>query len=263
MVSRRRRARPRNRPATAQSYAELVRLHIAPKLGSVPLAKLTQHQVRVLLNEKLAIGLSPRRVQMIQGTLRTALQRAMRDDLVHRNVAKLLDPIQVRRPKVRPLTPEQAQAFIAATDGDRHMALYRVTLALGLRRGEALGLRWFDHARPELGGVDLDRRMVYIRQALQRIPARGLTLVDVKTDRSRRDLPLPEIAVERYGCTETGRRSNGACWGNGGENTDWYSLRTWARPSIPTTSLLGSSGSSRQPASLASATTTSDTCALH
>jgi integrase len=38
--------------------------------------------------------------------------------------------------------------------------------------------------------------MVYVRQGLQRVKDKGLVFLDVKTDRSRRDLPLPEITVE-------------------------------------------------------------------
>ena len=83
---------------------------------------------------------------------------------VQRNVAQLTDPIQVRRPKVRPFTPSEAQAFVAATEDDAHMALYRVALALGLRRGEVLALRWFDPNHPELGGVDLEHGVVHVRQ---------------------------------------------------------------------------------------------------
>jgi integrase len=124
----------------------------------------------------------------------------MKWDLVQRNVAELTDPIQVRRPKVRPFTPAEAQAFVAATEDDAHMALYQVALALGLRRGEVLALRWFDPNHPELGGVDLEHGAVHVRQGLQRVRGQGLRFLDVKSDRSRRDLPLPAIA---------GRATNG------------------------------------------------------
>jgi integrase len=191
--------KPRRQPATYQRYVLDVQRHIIPTLGKVPLAKLTQQQVQALLTAKQQSGLSPRSVQMIQGTLRAALNRAMKWDLVSRNVATLVDAIQVRRPKVRPLTPQQAQQFIAASEGDRYTALYQVALALGLRRGEALALRWYEAEQPELGGVDLEHRVVHIRQGLQRIRGTGLMFVDVKTDRSRRDLPLPEMVIEALG----------------------------------------------------------------
>src|SRR5260370_12756259 len=51
---------------------------------------------------------------------------------------------RARRAEVRPFTPDEARAFLVAVQGDRLQALYTVALALGLRQGEALGLRWPD-----------------------------------------------------------------------------------------------------------------------
>ncbi len=60
--------------------------------------------------------------------------------------------------------------------------MYRVALALGLRQGEALGLRWDD--------VDVEGRTLRVRVALQR--RKGIKgLVEPKTPQSRRALPLP------------------------------------------------------------------------
>ncbi|WP_169951414.1 site-specific integrase [Microbispora sp. H11081] len=58
----------------------------------------------------------------------------------------------------------------------------------GLRRGEALGLRWDD--------VDLDNGVLRVRQALQRQKGEGLKLVPLKTQRSRRTIRLPENLVK-------------------------------------------------------------------
>ena len=62
-----------------------------------------------------------------------------------------------------------------------------MALSLGLRQGEALGLRWVD--------VDLDGRTLTVGAALQRIPGRGLVLVEPKTKTSRRKVPLPPVCV--------------------------------------------------------------------
>lgn len=179
---------PRVRPATVRSYEEIIKLHLVPTLGRIRLTKLSQQHIRELLNNKLHSGLSPRRVQMIQGTLRTALNAAMRDDLVHRNVATLVEPVQVRRRAIEPLAPADAQRLINAASDDELGRLWILILASGLRRGEALGLAW--------DSVDLDNRTALIHRALQRIRGRGLEFVDCKTDRSRRTVHLPEVAVK-------------------------------------------------------------------
>lgn len=62
-------------------------------------------------------------------------------------------------------------------------ARWLVGLALALRQGEALGLRWED--------VDLDARLLRVRRALQRRRGGGLILTEPETQRSKRTIPLP------------------------------------------------------------------------
>jgi integrase len=97
-------------------------------------------------------------------------------------VAALATPPRVVREERRPLSPEQARAFLDAVAGDRLEALYQVAISLGPRQGEALGLGWDD--------VDLDNKRLRVRRALQRIDGK-LTLKEPKTEKSRRTLPLP------------------------------------------------------------------------
>ena len=84
------------------------------------------------------------------------------------------------------MLPHEAQAFLKAIQGDRLEALFSVALAIGLRQGEALGVRWQD--------VDWDARIIRVRYALQRINKR-LELTELKTKNSRRDLPLIETVL--------------------------------------------------------------------
>src|ERR1035438_378816 len=83
-------------------------------------------------------------------------------------------------------------AFLNVLKGHRLEALFSVTLALGLREGEALGLRWQD--------IDLEAAELHVSYALQRIKRPGekqgrLELIAPKTDRSRRPIALPQVAV--------------------------------------------------------------------
>jgi integrase len=179
--------KPNVRPRTYLSYSQLVRLHLRPSLGRVQLAQLAPHDVQAFLNQKGAAGLSPRTVQYIRAVLRRALGQALKWGLVVRNVATLVDPPRVERHEVEPLTTEQAMALLAAARGNRLEALYSVALAIGLRQGEALGLRWVD--------IDLDAGTLRVRKQLQRIDG-TLQLTEPKTDRSRRLIVLPAFAVD-------------------------------------------------------------------
>ncbi len=178
--------RPTVRPKTHHSYAQLVRLHLAPGLGHYRLAQLGPQHVQAFLNARQAAGLSPRTVQYLRAVLRRALGQALKWGLVARNIVTLTDPPRVRRPEVQPLGPEQARTFLATVRGDRLEALYAVAVALGLRQGEALGLRWQD--------VDLDAGTLRVAVALQWLDG-AHQLVEPKSARSRRTLPLPPTVV--------------------------------------------------------------------
>lgn len=137
-------AKPKVRPKTFVSYEQLVRIHLAPPLGKVSLAKLTPQKVDAFLTEKRASGLSPRTVQYLHAVLRRALNQALKWDMVLRNVATLVESPKVPRREVTPYSPQETRLFLDAVKGDRLEAVYSVAIAIGLREGEALGLRWSD-----------------------------------------------------------------------------------------------------------------------
>jgi integrase len=173
---------PNRRAKTYRSYEQIVRCHLVPDLGRLSLAKLTPQQVQALLKRKQAAGLSPRTVAYIRAVLRQALNQALRWGLVARNVASLVEPPKVERYQITPLTPQQASRLLDAAQGNRLEALYRVALSLGLRQGEALGLRWED--------IDFEVRTLHVAVALQAVGG-NLALVAPKTENARRTLSLP------------------------------------------------------------------------
>ncbi len=181
--------KPSVRPLTHEQYRQHVKLYLAPLLGHHRLSKLAPQHVRAFIKRKLQDELSPRTVQLSLVILRRALGQAVEDGLIGRNVAKVAGP-RVRRFEGKPLSPEQARTLLGTAKGERLEALYATALSLGLRMGEALGLRWRD--------IDLDRRVLTVNRILARL--RGsqgstLQLVEPKTSRSRRTVSLPEAAV--------------------------------------------------------------------
>jgi len=88
--------------------------------------------------------------------------------------------------KVKPWSEDEARKFLATAREDRLYALWAVALTIGLRRGEALGLRWAD--------VDLMNGSVDIKTALSRAGS-DLALRDVKTESSAASVPVPAELV--------------------------------------------------------------------
>ena len=190
-------ARPTLRASTYSSYDDILVAHLIPGLGKIALAKLTPAEVQTFLNRKLEGGLSPRRVQYIHAVLRRALVTAEKWGMVTRNVAKLVDPPRVPKHEITPLTPEQARQLIETAEDDRHLALYVTALGTGLRQGELLGLRWED--------VDLDAGRLRVRHTLANVEGE-LTLLEPKTDRSRRTVMLPDAVVTALRAHRTRQR---------------------------------------------------------
>jgi integrase len=126
------------------NYVAIGDHHIRPALGSIRLTKLTPSDVDALLSRKLDDGYSVSTVRRIRAVLAQALAQGERWGLVVRNVAAVTRGPRDRRRQGRTLTPAQAQTLLAALKGDHYEALFTTMLALGLRRGEALGLRWAD-----------------------------------------------------------------------------------------------------------------------
>lgn len=180
--------RPRVSPRTYECYAEIVRLHLLPDLGGIKLAALRPQDVQKLLNQKLLVGgLSPRRVALIRAVLRVALGQALKLGDVSRNAAALATAPRQERHEIVPLSPAEARQLLDHAKGDRLEAIMTIALALGLREGEILGLRWTD--------VDLEKRTLSVAATLHRVKGGGFDLRTPKTEKSRRTLNLPQLAT--------------------------------------------------------------------
>ncbi len=101
----------------------------------------------------------------------------------HITKGKGVEPPKVERREVKALRPEEARQIIEAVREHGHGPLYTLALATGLRQGELLGLRWAD--------VDFDARVLHVRQTYGRVAGFDRP----KTDRSRRDVPVPDFGI--------------------------------------------------------------------
>lgn len=154
--------------------------------GSTRLQRLTRADVERLVRSMLASGgrdgsgRSPRTVALALTILVKALNDAVHDGLIATNpAARVRKPAQQHR-EMETWTPQQMSTFLAHVEEDPLVGAWHLS-ALGLRRGEVLGLRWSD--------VDFERGVLHIRQA--RVQAGAAVVVnEPKTARGRRTLPM-------------------------------------------------------------------------
>lgn len=187
------------RPKTYALYEMSARLYIKPGLGKRALSDLTVPMVQAFLNGLLREGRNVRTVQITRTTLSAALTRAQREELVNRNVARLVELPQYVPKEIKPWSLDEGRQFLAAAADDRLFPAFALLLFYGLRCGEVLGLRWCD--------VDREKGVIHIRQQLQRVAGRGLLIGPVKTKSGIRDLPMVGKVAEGL---EEYRRQQGA-----------------------------------------------------
>jgi integrase len=188
-------ARSRMRRGSWAGVDLIARRHLRPRIGDVPMRRLTRAQVSALYaslaEDGSSIrggGLSPKSIRNVHMVLRSALQDAVRDDLIPRNPAQdAAVPSLAGRVEMRTWTPQQVATFLRTAEPDRLYAMWRLAAMTGMRRGELIGLRWRN--------VDLDGAFVSVQEQLVRQGDRGVVFGEPKTAKGRRRVPIDAVTV--------------------------------------------------------------------
>jgi integrase len=176
-------ASPR-KESTKTLYRALARKHLSPApFGATPLDKLRKTHIDGLIVTLRNRGLSPSAVRQIYTVLRAILDDAKLDGHIAENPA-----IKVPRPRIARKEARHLSAAEAAADGLRYRPVLALIAATGLRRGEALALRW--------DAVNLTDGTLKVAASLSRVDDR-LLITEPKSSRSRRTIPLspPVVAL--------------------------------------------------------------------
>ncbi|MFI7217903.1 tyrosine-type recombinase/integrase [Micromonospora maritima] len=153
-------AAPAVRDNTIAGYRVAVYRHLIPGLGAHRLEKLQPEHVEKLTRKMQAAGSAAATAHQAHRTLRTALNEAVRRQHLVRNPASLAKAPRLEDEEVEPYSVEEVQRLLLAASKRRNSARWAIALALGLRQGEVLGLKWDD--------VDLDGGTLMVRRARQR-----------------------------------------------------------------------------------------------
>lgn len=178
--------KPNRRPNTYRHHEAIIRLHIVPSLGAMPLDALDGRIVQRFVSDVAAKGLAPDTVRQVIGVLQAGLNRAVAWGLIVANPARRPEFPQRNHDRRRPFTPTELPLFLRAARGERLEALFIMGVTVGPRRGEMLGLMWQD--------IDWQARTARIERALV-VSGSKMTLGGLKTPASRRTVPLSASLV--------------------------------------------------------------------
>jgi integrase len=216
-----------NRDSTAEQYADVLEGRVLPRIGGLRLTAIdrgTLYQLRKDLLESGARGpngggpLSPRTVNLTMSIVGKVLGDALEDDLIAKNPAKGMKKVKEGHTEMKVWNAEQTRAYLDAIGDDRLAALWSLYVRIGLRRGEALALRWSD--------VDLDKRTLRIEQTLVLVSApkerggRRLEWSEPKTEAGRRTITLGEDLAAELRRHRQRQREERMAWGEAYELSD-------------------------------------------
>ena len=190
--------KPQIRPTTQANYEAKIYQHIIPELGKVPLNQLAQKDLQqfyarmktsgwLIRTEQFGKGLSDSMVRGLHAARRSALEKAVQEELIRTNpaVGCKLPPKRGREMQV--LGREELQRFLIQAQTEGYYELFLLDLCTGLRRGELLALQW-DDLDFKTGTLTVNKQVYEVKGRLQvSIP---------KTRASIRRLVLPPGVVE-------------------------------------------------------------------
>jgi len=231
------------RETSLKSYRDIVRQHLTPALGSIPLRRLSPLDAQGYYTNKLNGGdaatkqqtLSPSTVRKHHAVLHVALENAVQWGLLAANVCdRVKPPPKRRRKEPQGWDEEQTAMFLGeAKRSSRYYCLFLMHVTTGVRPGEALGIRWPD--------VDLTLGTITIRQKFYRLggskrdgePTK-LLFGPPKTDKGRRTIDIPPELVEELrhlkAAQDALRKEFGAQYCNLGEHGPLVFCQADGRP---------------------------------
>ncbi len=182
--------RPNLAPNTAKWYECIIRKHLTPSLGNIQLTQLKPEHLQRYYSEELANGrcdgkgaLSPQTVRHCHVAIHYALETALKWGLITRNPADAASPPPTQHRQMQTWNDDEIRSFLEATKETPYYALFHLLLASGMRRCEALALRWCD--------IDLTLCQAYVTRSLHHLADGTFAFRQPKTVKGRRSIALP------------------------------------------------------------------------
>lgn len=150
------------KPSTKTLYSGLTRTHVIERdIGDRKLGQIKPGHIDAWIAELRDAGKAESTVRQVYTVLRAILDTAVRDDLLGTNPAAAVKRPRVTVAEAAYLTPPQIRELLAAASATRYAPLFELLVNTGLRRGEALALKWTD--------LDFTNGLLRVRGTLARV----------------------------------------------------------------------------------------------
>jgi len=180
---------PNLSPRGFERYGSIIRGHLLPGLGSIPLTQLRPEHLQRYYTGKLDDGLSAGSVRYHHAVLHVALKTALKWGLLPRNPADAVTPGKVHTREMQTWDESDVPRFLElqAVRDTPYYELFYLALFTGMRRSELLALRWCD--------MDLLLCQLYVNRGLHQLKDGSYIFTEPKSAKSRRTIALPPSAA--------------------------------------------------------------------
>lgn len=176
------------RYSTWLHYSWLVQRYICPTIGNIKLKDLQANHIQSLYSQLLKSGTGIYSVRKIHFVLHCALNQAIKQEVILRNPACLVDPPPKPHREMTILTESQVTQLLITAKNHRLEALFYLTITTGVRESEVLALKWSD--------LDWLRRTLKIERQLERPHGEGVQFSPPKTAFGIRSIKLGSKSIE-------------------------------------------------------------------
>jgi len=180
-------AKPSLSPRGYERYESVIRVHLKPALGHIPLTQLRPGHLQKHYTALLDAGLRPRSVRYDHVILHKALETAVKWGLVSRNVADATSPPKAGRTDIQTWDESEMGQFLETAKDTQYYALFYTALFTGARRSELLALRWSD--------IDFILSQLNISRGLHQLRDGRYVFTQPKSAKSLRSIALSPSAI--------------------------------------------------------------------
>ncbi|MBI4332463.1 MAG: site-specific integrase [Chloroflexi bacterium] len=174
-------------PRGFERYRDIIRAHLIPDLGAIPLTQLRPEHLQRHYTAMLKSGRSAGTVRYHHAVLHVALQTAVKWGLVVRNVADAVDAPKKRGVEMQTWDEDDVNHFLEAAKDSPYHHIFLTAIYTGMRRSELLGLSWKD--------IDFIFGQICVNRGLHQLKDGSYIFTEPKSARSRRTIALPPPAV--------------------------------------------------------------------
>jgi len=199
--------KPLRRQSTYERYGDILKRHVYPILGNIPVDQVKRKDIRNLLLKAHIKGLSRSTICLIRDVISGPMVYALDEEIIEANpVSGIIKRLKLDRDKkisIEPMTQQEVDLFLGTCKTHFHefYPFFLCAFRTGMRLGELLGLQWND--------IDWNGRFIRVERSFRR------GIIDLPKNSKNRRVDMSDQLVVALRKLYTERKREGIKTGEG------------------------------------------------